>query len=186
MNRKFEIVKWATPSLILLASLGGCAKKPKPPAPEPAARMEVPAAPSSNAPGVSEEELRRRRIMDEAREVFQTIYYPLDQSTLDVRAKSVLAGINKFMKEQGEVSFTVAGHCDERGTEEYNLALGEQRARAVTKYLSDLGVSESRMRIISYGEERPASVGRSESSWSLNRRAEFTPEFRFELSGVRP
>jgi peptidoglycan-associated lipoprotein len=124
--------------------------------------------------------------MAEAREVFQTIYFPLDQSVLDAKARTILTGIRKFMNEHPEVAFTVSGHCDERGTGEYNLALGEQRARAITRYLADLGVPDSRMKTLSYGEERPASEGHSESSWALNRRAEFTPEFRFELSGTQP
>jgi len=184
VNPKFKIGRWPYLALVILAILGGCAKKPKPPAAEPVTREAFRSDPPRTVPDVSEEELRRQRIMAEAKEVFQTLYYPLDQSTLDAKAKSILAGISRFMKEHGDVSFTVAGHCDERGAEDYNLALGEQRARAVTQYLADLGVSESRMKTISYGEERPASEGRSESSWALNRRAEFTPEFRFEVSGT--
>lgn len=184
MNSIVRNMRWACLALILHAGLSGCAKKSKPPAVEPVVRGEIPVVPSQTIPDVTKEELRKQRLMAEAREIFQTIYYPLDQSTLDVKAKSVLTGIHKFMNGHGEVSFTVAGHCDERGTEEYNLALGEQRARAVTRYLSDLGIPESRMRTMSYGEERPASEGHSETSWALNRRAEFTPEFRFELSGT--
>jgi peptidoglycan-associated lipoprotein len=117
--------------------------------------------------------------MAEAREVFQTLYFALDQSILDAKARTRLAAIHQFMRNHGEVSFTVQGHCDERGTEEYNLALGEQRARAVTRYLADLGIPDSRMRTMSLGEEQPASEGHSESDWTLNRRAEFNPEFRF-------
>lgn len=185
MKPTFRVLQWAFFASILFAGLGACAKKPKPPPAEPSAGGEI-SGPSRTAPEVSEEELRRQRIMDEAREVFQTIYYPLDQSTLDARSKSVLSGIHMFMKRHVEVSFTVAGHCDERGTEEYNLALGDQRARAVTRYLADLGVPQSRMKTLSYGEERPASEGRSESSWALNRRAEFTPEFQFQVSVMNP
>ena len=68
----------------------------------------------------------------------------------------------------------IEGHADERGSEEYNLALGERRAEAVRKYLAALGVPSSQMRIVSYGESRPAVTGHDESAWGLNRRAEFS------------
>jgi len=179
-------MKRAAPILVLPMAFLGCAKKPKPAVEDPTVREETRAIPSRSTPDVSEEELRRQRIMEAARAAFQTIYFPLDQSVLDARARSVLGGIHRFMAEHPEVSFTVAGHCDERGTEEYNLALGELRAKAVTRYLADLGVSQARMKTLSYGEERPASEGSSESSWALNRRAEFTPEFQFQVSGIQP
>lgn len=186
LNQKSRMSSWAIPALVLSLAISGCAKKPKQPADESVAGGGSQVSPSRSTPDVSDEELRRQRLIAEAREVFQTIYYPLDQSILDAKARMVLAGIHKFMTNHSEVSLTVAGHCDERGTGEYNLALGEQRARAVTRYLADLGVPDSRMKTLSYGEERPASDGHSESSWALNRRAEFTPEFRFELSGTSP
>jgi peptidoglycan-associated lipoprotein len=186
VNPKINIVKWASLAVTFSACLTGCAKKVRPPVEESVTREGFPTDQPRTVPNVSEEDLRRQRIMAEAKEVFQTIYYPLDQSTLDVKAKSILTAVSRFMKEHNEVSVTVAGHCDERGTEEYNIALGEQRARAVTRYLADLGVPESRMKTLSYGEERPASEGHSETSWALNRRAEFSPEYRFEVSGTGP
>lgn len=176
----------AMPALVLTMAILGCAKKPKQPSTEPVTREETQASPFRPTPDESDEDLRRQRLMAEAREVFQTIYFPLDQSTLDAKARTVLTGIQKFMKEHSEVFFTAAGHCDERGTEDYNLGLGEQRARAVTRYLADLGIPESRMKTLTYGEERPASEGHSESSWALNRRAEFTPELRFDMSRTGP
>jgi peptidoglycan-associated lipoprotein len=77
------------------------------------------------------------------------------------------------MRENGDASVLIQGHCDERGTVEYNLALGEKRAKAARDYLVDLGISADRIRTISYGEERPANPGHDESAWSQNRRAEF-------------
>jgi hypothetical protein len=71
---------------------------------------------------------------------------------------------------------TVQGHCDERGSTEYNLALGERRAAAVKRYLVDLGVSSSKLRTVSYGEDRPAVPGHDESAWRYNRRADFVAE----------
>jgi peptidoglycan-associated lipoprotein len=77
------------------------------------------------------------------------------------------------MHENPEVNVTIEGHCDERGSDEYNLALGERRAKAVKSYLAALGIAPDRLSTISYGEEMPATVGRDESAWSKNRRAEF-------------
>ncbi len=77
-------------------------------------------------------------------------------------------------KEAANATVTLEGHCDERGTEEYNMTLGEKRAVAVKKYLGNLGVSSSRLRTVSYGKERPAEYGSSEAAWAANRRVEFT------------
>ena len=77
------------------------------------------------------------------------------------------------MAKKGELQVLIEGHCDERGTDEYNLALGERRALAVRRYLVALGISADRLHTISYGEEKPAVLGSDEAAWSKNRRAEF-------------
>lgn len=87
------------------------------------------------------------------------------RAALKANAELVLAGDFR--------SVTIQGHCDERGSEEYNLALGERRANAVRRYLTDLGVPASKLRTVSFGEERPAVRGHDESAWRYNRRAEF-------------
>jgi peptidoglycan-associated lipoprotein len=105
--------------------------------------------------------------------VFETIYFDFDKYTLKTDAKSALGTNARTMRENGDASVLIQGHCDERGTVEYNLALGEKRAKAARDYLVDLGISADRIRTISYGEERPANPGHDESAWSQNRRAEF-------------
>jgi len=76
----------------------------------------------------------------------------------------------RWLKQNGDVKVQVAGHCDQRGTVEYNLALGERRATSVRNFLSALGVEPSRVSIISYGKERPAALGHNEAAWAQNRR----------------
>ena len=101
------------------------------------------------------------------------IFFNFDQSTLNSTARQTLAAHYEVMRGLGSSKFVVEGHCDNRGTEEYNLALGEQRARAIRDYLVNLGLASSKLSIISYGEERPAVSGENESAWAQNRRGEF-------------
>lgn len=104
---------------------------------------------------------------------FVTIYFDFDKYNLREDAKSGLANNFEVMKERQDARIQIEGHCDERGTVEYNLALGEKRARAAMEYLASLGISRDRMSVISYGKERPAMMGSSEDAWAKNRRAEF-------------
>ena len=100
------------------------------------------------------------------------IYFDYDSSSVRDDARPVLrANAEALRTVNAEV--TIEGHCDERGSEEYNLALGESRAASVKKYLSNLGVSSSQMRTLSYGEAKPAAMGHDESAWRWNRRSEF-------------
>ena len=78
---------------------------------------------------------------------------------------------SRFLRANADLSFTIEGHCDERGTREYNLALGEQRATAVRDYLVIEGIDPDRLRVISYGKEKPAVIGANDMAWSKNRRA---------------
>jgi peptidoglycan-associated lipoprotein len=98
------------------------------------------------------------------------IFFAYDSSELTAEARSTLAMQAKWLRNFPRVDVTVEGHCDERGTREYNLALGERRATAVKNYLISQGVPASRLKTISYGKERPAVVGNGESTWSQNRR----------------
>ncbi len=104
---------------------------------------------------------------------FQTIYFDFDKYNLKSDAKQSLQYNYNLMKENGDLRVLIEGHCDERGTVEYNLALGERRARAAMDYLVNLGISPSRLSVISYGKERPAMMGHTEAAWSKNRRCEF-------------
>jgi len=102
-----------------------------------------------------------------------TIYFDFDRYNIRAGEKVNLDLNAKWLKLNNDVKLRVEGHADERGETEYNLALGDKRARSVTKYLTDMGVSGSRLSTVSYGEERPAVEGHDESAWSKNRRAEF-------------
>ena len=102
-----------------------------------------------------------------------TIYFDYDESDLRADAKSGLKANAEFMKSNGSSAVLIEGNCDERGSEEYNLALDMRRAEAAKRYLVDLGVESSRLSTISYGEERPAASGSGESAWAKNRRDDF-------------
>lgn len=103
----------------------------------------------------------------------ENVYFDFDQFTLSADARDTLANNAKYLKMNDGVQVVIEGHCDERGSDEYNLALGESRAIAAKNYLVSLGVSAKRLSVISYGEEKPAVKGSTESAWAKNRRAEF-------------
>ena len=103
-----------------------------------------------------------------------TVYFDFDRYDIRADQKPTLrANAEKILANKGGGVITLEGHCDERGSEEYNLALGERRADAVKRYLVDLGVPASRLRTVSFGEAKPAVVGHDESAWRYNRRVEF-------------
>ncbi len=104
----------------------------------------------------------------------EDVFFAFDDYSLSTEAMMLLEASAVIMKEHSDLVYVVEGHCDERGTVEYNLALGEKRAVAVRDYLVSLGVAASQLRITSYGEERPFSMGNGESAWALNRRAHFS------------
>jgi peptidoglycan-associated lipoprotein len=99
------------------------------------------------------------------------VFFDYDRYDLKAEAKETLERQAAWLKKHGKLSITVEGHADERGTREYNLALGERRANSVKNYLTSLGVAAKRIETISYGKERPAVMGSNESSWSQNRRS---------------
>jgi peptidoglycan-associated lipoprotein len=101
------------------------------------------------------------------------IHFELDSAALSDEARSTLEKHALWLQGQRGTRVTVEGHCDERGTTEYNLALGEQRARAARDYLVSLGVGQDRLRVVSFGKERPLATGGDESSYAQNRRAHF-------------
>ncbi len=104
---------------------------------------------------------------------FQPVFYGLDQDTIDEAGQQALNGNAALMKKYDTWVVTVEGHSDERGTAEYNLALGERRALAARNYLVSLGIPADRLRTVSYGKEFPFEPGHDEGSWSKNRRAHF-------------
>ena len=109
-----------------------------------------------------------------SRPELKSVYFDYDRSEIRSDARSTLSANAKVIQDHQDWGVvTVEGHCDERGSEEYNLALGDRRANAVKRYLVDLGVPSNRLRTVSFGEARPAVPGHDESAWRYNRRSEF-------------
>ncbi|MBF0614558.1 MAG: peptidoglycan-associated lipoprotein Pal [Magnetococcales bacterium] len=105
-------------------------------------------------------------------ELEHRVYFDLNSAIIDARAADVLAQNARWL---GKRNVTVEGHCDERGTREYNLALGQKRADAAKQYLISQGIDASRIKTVSYGKERPLVNGHNEAAWGKNRRAELVP-----------
>lgn len=101
------------------------------------------------------------------------VFFAFDKYDLSPQARDVLTGNARVLRENPGFDIIIEGHCDERGTNEYNLALGDRRARAARDFLVTSGIPASRFTVVSYGEERPFSFGHDESAWSQNRRAHF-------------
>jgi peptidoglycan-associated lipoprotein len=161
--------------LVIAGLVGGCGPKPEveqvEEPMEPVEEVEPQAEPPEDTePGMTDKE---REIEWLASLGFETIYFDTDKWNIREDARESLKRNAAIMEENPEITLTIEGHCDERNTVEYNLALGERRATAARDYLVRLGVDAERMRTISYGEERPVAFGHDESSWKLNRRAEF-------------
>jgi peptidoglycan-associated lipoprotein len=114
------------------------------------------------------EELNR---VAQQRGYLQDAFFNYDEAGLSGEAQAALTSSANWLKKNAGYNLLVEGHCDERGTEQYNLALGDRRANTVKDYLSTLGVDASRIRTVSYGEERPFDPGHDESAWAKNRRA---------------
>lgn len=119
------------------------------------------------------EEQRKQGMSQQPQVIDEDIYFDFDQSMIRPDAQEVLKKKAEFLRENSVVSVVIEGHCDERGTAEYNLALGERRALAAKAFLMDLGISSSRLSTISYGEERPIDPRSNEEAWARNRRAHF-------------
>lgn len=171
--------------LLACAAALGCSHKPKPttaPAAAPMAPSQAESAPvapsrwtapveTSAAPDplsgsldAVNEYLRREGLLGDA-------YFAYDRADLTEEAREKLARNSRFLKEHQRFRLTVEGHCDERGTPEYNLALGERRAGVARDYMMSMGVAPDRLETVSYGEERPVCQQPEEACWSQNRRA---------------
>lgn len=108
-----------------------------------------------------------------AQVVLEQVYFDYDQSTLSDQARATLATNATILQIAPALKVSIEGHCDDRGSDEYNLALGERRAQTVRAYLVSLGIAPERLVTISYGEEMPVEKGATEMAWAKNRRAEF-------------
>jgi peptidoglycan-associated lipoprotein len=179
--------KWFLAILVLLllafGAGAGCAKKKMTSTP-PGAQVEVtddskwtpPPAPEDSKmdeASLAAEAEARAKTEAVAELTSVTINFAFDSYELNEEARAILALKASIMRRFSDVRVVIEGHCDERGTEEYNLALGERRARAAYEHLVILGVDPGRMSIVSFGEERPIDPAHNETAWAKNRRAEF-------------
>jgi peptidoglycan-associated lipoprotein len=173
----------AVPLAVLLAgtSLTACSRKRASEAPAPAPdttaslpveqpRQEAP-APVNNDDSAARE--RQARLEEMRRTLSTPIYFDFDQSELSQSARSTLDAKISVLNSNPGVKIRVAGNADERGSDEYNMALGQRRAATAKRYLSQRGIDEARIETASFGEERPAMRGKGETTWSQNRRDEF-------------
>ena len=156
---------------VLLAS---CSTKPKGSLEEPAQVTATDVTQQPDVAAVSDQPIREEAVPShEALAGLQRIHFDFDQFTLSDEARAILAQNAEYLKANSAVNIVIEGHCDERGSDEYNLALGESRALAAKNYLTSLGISAQRLSVISYGEEKPLDPVSNEEAWALNRRAEF-------------
>lgn len=172
MQKKLQVL--LTVSIVLLIALAGCGKKTtktdttlEPPPP-----IEEPTPPPPPPP---EDNFNTDQMDAQLRELLQTIYFDFDSYTLKGDAISTLEKVAAFMKDNASVRVLAQGHADERGSNEYNMGLGENRAKAVRQYLTSYGISSDRIETTSYGEERPAKpdCGDDDACHSSNRRVEW-------------
>jgi peptidoglycan-associated lipoprotein len=175
--------------VMALALVGGCAKKQKPvpritlpPDPPPATDTTRPPAPPTPVTEprpvppepVTEDPIASRDIGDiNKNSPFQPIFFAFDSQDIDAAAQQALNANAEILKKYPSWVVTIEGHSDERGTAEYNLALGERRAMSARTYLVSLGLPGDRLRTVSYGKEFPFDPGHDEAAWAKNRRAQF-------------
>jgi peptidoglycan-associated lipoprotein len=158
--------------LALVGLVSACSRKqtpePAPPPPPPTVQQQPSAPPATN--GAAEREAEARRI---AAILEQIVHFDYDESSIRGDAQELLAAKVPVLRSNPGIRIRIEGHADERGSVEYNLALGMRRANAVRDYLAGFGVDASRFDVQSFGEDRPMATGSSESAWAQNRRAEF-------------
>ena len=172
MRRVARVLLALLLAVAVSGAAGGCKKKPPAPAPEPpppAVETPPPAPPKP----LTEEELFAKMSLEEANRQLTDVYFDLDSATLKDDARAALQKNGDWFKKWTSTRSTIEGHCDSRGTTEYNLALGERRAAAVRDYLVSLGVPSDHLQIVSKGKEAPTCQEETESCWEKNRRGHF-------------
>ncbi len=157
--------RWSVLPLVLLVGCKSCGKEPPAVAPpvESAAPAEAPKAEPTKIPD---------HVATLARN-FERVFFEFDAFTLNDEGKKALSDNAAILQQYADVRVEIQGHADEQGTTDYNVSLGQKRAQAIVTYLSAQGVSPSRLKVVSYGEERPLDASSNERAWALNRRAEF-------------
>ena len=170
------VLAFALGSVFTLASCAKKVGKVEEPV-RPAAPTAAPAAPApAPAPAApSTKPVEDATAMRSAIQAFESthVYFDYDKADIKAEAKPVLEKKAEFLRANASYKVTIEGYCDERGTNEYNMALGDRRAKSAMKYLNALGISANRMSTVSYGEEKPADPGHNEAAWAKNRRGEF-------------
>jgi peptidoglycan-associated lipoprotein len=173
-----RITPWKAAAIAAaLAMTAGCGKKaPKelPPAPQESTEdTSATGDQDANAGGVGNEALpgSRAAFLAAVGMGGDRVFFDTDQYDLDDRDRGTLDAQAQWLQSNPTVRVTIEGHCDERGTRDYNLALGDRRANAAKNYLAARGIPASRMTVISYGKERPEALGSDETAWAQNRRA---------------
>jgi peptidoglycan-associated lipoprotein len=122
------------------------------------------------------ETMERELVMAKNRFQNENVYFDFDTATLDYQAQELLKQKAMWLRDNPDVNVVIEGHCDERGTNAYNLSLGERRADSAKAFIVNLGIAGTRMTSISYGEEKPVDMGQNEESWAKNRRSHFVIE----------
>ena len=177
-----NLLKTGTLTLAAVALVVACSPKPapEPPPPPPAASptptvvtLEPTPAPTPKPTPVSAEEDIKKMTLDKVSSYLKPAFFDYDKADLRGDARDVLAANAAWLKSHPTIAFTIEGHCDERGTAQYNLALGDRRANSAKEYLVSLGIDAGRVKTVSYGKERPFATGHDEDSWAKNRRAHF-------------
>ena len=174
---KRNMIVWIILTVFLLTF--SCKKKeeeiPPPTAPPPTATVDRPEeVTETDEPDVHvDRSTENLPVFDPSSFKMEDVFFDFDEANLREDAKATLIRHAEVLRANPEVQVLIEGHCDERGTNEYNLALGERRATRVQDYMVSLGIDKYRMRTISYGEERPVADGHDEDSWAQNRRAHF-------------
>jgi len=176
----------ATSLLLVLATAGlaaACGGKPAPeePAPQPAPAPAPTPAPAPRDDSAERDRMERERMAREAAEraravaadLAATINFDFDMALVRPNDQGILDRKAAILGANPNVRLQISGHADERGSDEYNLALGNRRGAAAKRYLENKGIGASRMEVVSYGEERPANPGHDETAWAQNRRDEF-------------
>jgi peptidoglycan-associated lipoprotein len=188
MKRRIHLI--VLMAVVLSVVAGACAKKPptvaRPMPPPPDNTNAIPPTPPAPPRPVDEpipvppepEAIRSGDLKDDLDTlnrsgVLKPVFFELDSSDVSGDGQKVLQENAEVMRKNSQWQVTIEGHCDERGTAEYNLALGERRAIAARTYLVSLGIPAERVRVVSYGKEFPFEQGHDESAWSKNRRAHF-------------
>ena len=167
-------------SLILAAlpvAIAACGGNPEPaPAPPPPAAPPPVVSRPATPPPTNNDDAARARQAELARmrsTMAEMVFFDYDRSEIRADSRATLDRKTRIMRDEPTIRIRVEGHADERGSTEYNLALGSRRAEAVRSYITAAGIAANRIEIVSYGEDRPLERARNESAWSRNRRAEF-------------